>query len=131
MSPNRDYRAATLTPAMLMARAAARFRSQAALAVHLNIGPSHVARVASGRVGISAVVAVLLADLLGEDRARVLRTCGHDLLCSRLYPGDTGNTPRLRMRDAIDGLSPDDRRLIHLLIDRLSPAPSAEKGDAR
>ncbi len=104
-------------PRDLMERAIARLGSPAAVARRLRVTPSHVSRLCKGTSGVSADLALRLADLLGADRSFVLRVCGHTRFAALIYP--SGDPERSRVQDAIDELPKDDRRLIQTLIDRL------------
>jgi hypothetical protein len=61
-----------------------------------------------------------LADLLGQDRALVLRACGHLRLSENIYSQAPAEMSQPRVQDPIDQLSTNDRRLVQSLIERLS-----------
>ncbi len=128
----------TPSPRDLLDRAAKRYPLQADLARRLGIPQLLVSRLRRGVAPFRAELSVRLADALGEDRAFVLRVCGHGDLAALIY--SSGNPERSREPGAIDPLTTDDRRLIQTLIDRLryllgnSPATvpdDAPKGGAR
>jgi len=107
-------------PLALLHRAAARFPTHSALAARLQVTPSHVSRLLKGTAGLSPYLCLRLADLLGQDRAFVLRACGHARLSDRLFPGGAPTaTEGQRVQDAIEQLPPFDRRLIQALVERL------------
>jgi transcriptional regulator with XRE-family HTH domain len=115
-------------PAILMARAAALFPSQSALARRLGITGSHVSRILKGVCGIGPTLCLQVADVLGESRIAVLRGCGHARLCERVYEQADPQPPNAPVRDAIGRLSDDDQRLICALAERLA---STAQDDAR
>ncbi len=116
-----------LTPATrFFHRASDRYTSHRALAARLHITGSHLSRLLKGTAGPGPELALRLADLLGQDRAEVLRACGHARLSEALYPPGQDTTIGVRLQNAIDSLPGLDRRFVQELVERLSALQAAE-----
>jgi hypothetical protein len=127
----------TASARALMRRAVSRVGTLAELARRLDVSPSHVSRIVAGLCGIGVDTCLALADVLDDDPAVVLRTCGYARLSERIDRLRRGlqPPPRARAHDALDRLSEDDRLLVgdlvnRLLLDRASVAPVALQADA-
>jgi hypothetical protein len=116
-----ETRGDTATLRTLIEEAIAVTGSLAAVALRLEIVPSHVSRMQKGHVGIGIETCLRLADVLDEDPFVLLAKCGYLGLSTKLEHLAKGRTPppRTTLHAVLDRLPRRDRQLVARVMDRL------------